>query len=267
MDGQLRVKTEEGKGARFVIQLPFDLPTKDSLKKPETAANITTNCSTATAISAVLPADFDERMLVNCGSSTLMEVPTLTTTERMSFDETNSISSIRSGTSKGSGRSNKSDADRLIDAIQTPLSLGGPDGPSAHLRHHYSKERHHGASDSATPSYLPDTSGSPVSKFSPRASSKRLEGIQQSSGRTGVHYITDTRTPIRPVKVPDELLDQPAIPHATQSSKVLFEIPNGPKHGTQKPPGQASRKLRVLIAEDDPINMKILTRRLEKAGQ
>ena len=33
MDGQLRLKSEEGKGSRFVIQLPFELPTEDTLRK------------------------------------------------------------------------------------------------------------------------------------------------------------------------------------------------------------------------------------------
>lgn len=98
----------------------------------------------------------------------------------------------------------------------------------------------------------------------------------------GLEYVTDSKTPIRPVKVPDEYLEQPEQPvQRSEISGVVFEIGDDapqssrPKfattattldanaHKTRQP---ESAKLQVLVAEDDPINMKILRKRLEKAG-
>ena len=281
MDGQLRLKSEEGKGSRFVIQLPFELPTEDTLRKAGASnahANSNMNTAAASIIKDVPSAELGEVMLVDRGTPTSVDVPEVTLTENNSFDETNSIGSIRSGASRGSARSNKSDADRLIDAIQTPLSLGEPDGSPFHLQRRYSRERYHKSSDKPTPSQPRDSPGSPLKRpgsgpFSgPQKSTRRFPagqvslGADQEQSQSGVHYITDSRTPIRPVKVPDEYIEQPVAPQAAESSGVLFEIRDESKKDGTQPAGEEPRHLRVLIAEDDPINMKIIKKRLEKTG-
>ncbi|KAI1134109.1 hsp90-like protein [Hypoxylon sp. FL0543] len=255
MNGQLRLKSEEGKGSRFVIQLPFDLPTDQSLEKAE-AGNASGKSSTFKSIASVaktLPStDSEEVMLVNRGGlNTANVVNTMkrSSIERRSLDETNSTTSLRSGTTT-SGQSNKSDADRLIDAIQTPLALGGVDETTPTLERLHSRGR----------------------QGTPHASTSSFAGFNKSSEvHSGQYHVMDTKTAIKPVKVPDEFFDQPLEPSTIQTSKVLFEIPGDSKHGgeqtdKQKPTHMLSGKLRVLIAEDDPINMKILKKRLEKAG-
>ncbi|KKY33576.1 putative hsp90-like protein [Diaporthe ampelina] len=105
--------------------------------------------------------------------------------------------------------------------------------------------------------------------------------VDMSDPPVGLDYITDTKTPIRPVKIADEYQDQPEAPaQPSETSGVLFELADeasptkvkadsgattidGNVHKASKP---ESAKLRVLVAEDDPINMKILRKRLEKAG-
>lgn len=96
--------------------------------------------------------------------------------------------------------------------------------------------------------------------------------------------MTDSKTPIRPIKVPDDYQDQPEQPtQPSETSGVVFDlgdfgdnpmpIRSGPGSASTTADGNfpltskpSSAKSRVLVAEDDPINMKILRKRLEKAG-
>lgn len=118
-----------------------------------------------------------------------------------------------------------------------------------------------------------------------RSLSSPENGVGQEVGAPvseGVEFVMDSKTPIRPVKVPDEYHDQPEGPaQPSETSGVVFEVGDSPLpagksnpmsnattadgkvHRSDKP---GSAKLQVLVAEDDPINMKILRKRLEKAG-
>lgn len=141
MDGQLRLKSENGKGSRFVIQLPFDMPPSDSPAAVDDLelGEASTATSTVASVSTSLPpAREGEVMLVNRGASgSLHHKQSLRTSQ--SFDETTSIGSHRSMTSRGSGGSNKSDADRLIDAIQNPLGIGEPEAEATRMQRRNSK--------------------------------------------------------------------------------------------------------------------------------
>ncbi|KAI0830016.1 hsp90-like protein [Hypoxylon sp. FL0890] len=278
MNGQLRLKSEEGKGSRFVVQLPFELPTDQSLEKVDasnTSGKSGTLKSTASVTRTLPSTDSDEVMLVDRGSLNMTNATKRSSIERRSLDGTNSVSSLRSATSAG-GQSNKSDADRLIDAIQTPLSLGGPDENTAGLQRMNSRERQD--STHASTSSLPGPNMIHSSNIGgdilevPTALRRSTGSNNPSEVPSGEYRVMDTKTAIKSVKIPDEVFDQPLKPSASQTSKVLFEIPGDPKHAGQqankrKPaPPMLSGKLQVLIAEDDPINMKILKKRLEKAG-
>ncbi|RYP82163.1 hypothetical protein DL770_005660 [Monosporascus sp. CRB-9-2] len=228
MDGQLRLKSEEGKGSRFVIQLPFDLPAGDSLKDVEArdaTALSNINSSVAPIAKVSEPTDSGERTLVCGGSPASANAAHRALTEKRSFDDADSICSHKSRASRGSGRSNKSDADRLIDAIQTPLSVGAPAG-----------------------------------NFAP------LQRPGARKARYGKQMMRHDPPLALPVKVPDEPLEQPNSRHTGPSSRILFEIPQNSEHEGQAASTQKSGKLRVLVAEDDPINLKILKKRLEKTG-
>lgn len=82
-----------------------------------------------------------------------------------------------------------------------------------------------------------------------------------------MEYVTDSKTPIKPVRIPDEYKDLPEQPQANPSSGILYEISDVKDHATKdQHPEPGPLKLQVLVAEDDPINFKILSKRLEKAG-
>ncbi|RYC53830.1 hypothetical protein CHU98_g12379 [Xylaria longipes] len=283
MDGQLRVKSEDGKGSRFVIQFPFELPSSEALEKlGESDAAVDTASDTTTLASvtkALPPTQADEVILIDQGSANTTNPSSRPITEsRRSLDETNSITSFRSVKSGGSGgaRSNKSDADRLIDAIQTPLALSEPDEEATHIRRVNSKGRSHRSNLSTSSLPNPEVSQQPippttVSEKHPLLSQSTTDIVQLPEERRGVYPVEGSIAPIKPVKIPDEYLDQPTGPQTGQSSRVLFEIPEKPTRKKDKtkasaPSNASPDKLRVLVAEDDPVNMKIVTKRLEKAG-
>ncbi|CAJ2504703.1 Uu.00g120970.m01.CDS01 [Anthostomella pinea] len=280
MDGQLRLKSQEGKGSRFVIQLPFEIPSGKSLEKLAASDDSVDSKATSTLASvtkAPPPAEEGEVLLVDRGSANAVGRQL---SEKRSFDETTSMSSAMTGASVGV-RSNMSDAERLIDAIQTPLSLGDPDEESLDIERRNSGVGHHRRMNTSTTSLPgPDAiqpppaihTSDPERPLHLRRSTTIPAKPRGDADSPGQLYVKDTKTPIMPVKVPDEYLEQPTAPQTGTSSRVLFEIPDKSSPGSattgKHEPSSAtdSGKLRVLVAEDDPINMKILKKRLEKAG-
>lgn len=290
MDGQLRLKSEDGKGSRFVIQFPLTVPPIDSPGGPESIGELSAAASTVASVSTKVPAPEGEVMLIDRGSFSGASKPALTASR--SFDDTRSVGSHRSTASRGSGRSNKSDADRLIDAIQNPLSIGEPETVEQRAYRRNSKGAyyggHHGRPKSeSSRSVSLDRPGRPDSLSrslsSPGGKGPNLQvDVTHTQSPAGVEYVTDSKTPIRPVKVPDEYQDQPEQPaQPSETSGVVFELGDEtPQASRSKAASVAttldahahnsgqpqSAKLQILVAEDDPINMKILRKRLEKAG-
>lgn len=281
MDGQLRLKSEEGKGSRFVIQLPFELPSNDMVEKSESTKKVPSSRSSVPSVTKSLPpAPAGEVTLINRGSGGGggINVPN-SLKERRSFDETTSVNSLTSGASKASAQSSMSDADRLIDAIQTPLSIGERDSEANLLGRRGSK-----GSNKSHKSRLSSTSLNSMAVTGGGASHSERPALPARSttsptgqvanwqpAEDGKLYIADTKTPVRPIKVPDEYTEAPPLPQTGESSGVLYEVTDKPKPEEQKSPPKAPAKapqdnLRVLIAEDDPINMRILRKRLEKAN-
>ncbi|KAI8628418.1 hsp90-like protein [Xylariaceae sp. FL1651] len=280
MDGQLRLKSEEGNGSRFVIQLPFELPTGEALEKLGVSDATVSSASDSTTLASVTktlpPVEAGEVLLVDGGSANATNPSNRSMSEGRSFDETNSVSSLMSGASN-SVRSTKSDADRLIDAIQTPLSLGELDEEVASIQRRNSKGRRHQPTTSSSSLPGPDVLLQPAlhtgdAQQPPKLRRSNTGPITLPDAQPGVHFVQDSKTPIKPVKMQDEYFDQPTEPQTVQTSGVLFEIPEKSAQGESvaKPHNVSSSghsdNLRVLIAEDDPVNMKILKKRLEKSG-
>ncbi|KAK5661927.1 hypothetical protein OQA88_10037 [Cercophora sp. LCS_1] len=282
MDGQLRLKSELGKGSRFVVQLPFDLPEEkpsspNSTQGTDTPVPVSISASANSGVTAVEPKIRDgEVTLVDRGSAASVnnssQPPTIS--PQMSFEETRSVSSHRSATSRGSARSVMSDAERLIDAIQMPLALGDPDSEAVAERRRNSRGPYYN-SGAATGQPQASRSVSPdKQKLRPDHPSRS----QSTPGKTltpgkpaepvGVQYVTDTKVPIRPVRMADDYQDLPEMPQQSSTSRVLFEIPTTEDKGVTmiQPRRTPPTKLHVLVAEDDPINVKVLRKRLEKVG-
>ncbi|KAF7562684.1 hypothetical protein G7046_g1458 [Stylonectria norvegica] len=256
MDGQLRLKSEEGVGSRFVIQLPFQLP--DDSPSPEgeslDAPSITTN-PPASAPASIPAAPEGEILLVDRSSSINVSIEA---------DVVGDRASQMSHGSHTSQVSHISDADRLFDAIQTPLSLKS--GEQAILSRPGSSHEATSMGDKAIPRSM-----------SPEARKLRGPSTPTTIPRSEPGYadVRDTKTPIRAVRILDEFADMPRRTDGPEDSRVLFELPteaqtarraatesvtSGGTHGTEH------QQLQVLVAEDDPINMKILRKRLERTG-
>lgn len=254
MDGQLRLKSEEGQGSRFVIQLPFELPSSDTLEKLSENTGTANTAPDATSLASVTksmpPTQAGEMTLVDRGSGNTTHGSNRPITKTRSFDDTNSVNSLRSNGS-GGARSNKSDADRLIDAIQTRFDPSDADKDLAIQRNHSKGRR--------------PLSNSSLSGFA------STDTPQVAGAQPGVYPVRGSNVPVKPVKMPDDYSDQITAPQNAQSSRVLFELPQDPSQEKDEikpkaPANAKTDKLRVLIAEDDPVNMKILTKRLEKTG-
>ena len=264
MDGQLRLKSDEGAGSRFVIQLPFHIPSQspstgeESNNEEVSATGISNTAETAPASITAQPEG--EIMLVDRGSS--LHVGAEPERAATSIAE-KSAGSRRSMESHKSQNSQKSDADRLIDAIQTPLSLHDKE-PTWPVSRSNSK----GSSD------RPGSKGSLNVSFGPSSPrSRRGKAIQQPQDEPGTAPVRDSKMPIRPVKIPDEYTDMPQRPQVGDQSGVLYEIPSEPRSRTNTESvtsgtttGDGQQPLKVLVAEDDPINMKIIRKRLERSG-
>ncbi|KAL8400812.1 hypothetical protein RB594_000998 [Gaeumannomyces avenae] len=289
MDGQLRLKSDPGKGSRFVIQLPFDLPLDDSPESQDGGSSAALHSKAGSIVSAAGTTRVDgEVTLVDSASGTMASTAGGMSPKK-SIEDAASIISRNSANSRGSGNSAASDADRLIDAIQLPLAVGAPESKRVGLQRQNSKGAYY------HPGAMISSPGRSVSPATPRrsgsftrtscpASPRPPEGAGELSS-TGVQFVTDSKTPIKPVKMPDsdEYRDNPELPQVGQSSGVLFEVGETP--GKRLPSARrragdqgstsarvdavsepTSGGLQVLCAEDDPINMKLLRKRLEKAG-
>jgi len=261
MDGQLRIRSEEGRGTRFVIQFPFDLP--DTENGDEESSESPDETVTPDANTPRLGPSEGERTLIapalsrhtsedqNSGN---------TVARRSSADSLNGRSSLRSFKSGSSQRSQRSDVDRLIEAIQEPHMVSGRTpgdrSPNSHsLRPPLAKRN------------------SLDSGESPRFRSKSLEHLEsrvvppqhRSMDTTiaGEERISFTGQPLRAVRMPDEG-GQPL--EKTTPGSILGELQSEPKE-MEPPPEKLTREhMRVLVAEDDPVNSRIVKKRLEKLG-
>lgn len=265
MGGQMRLKSEVGQGSRFVLQLPFQLPADSPAAAEKGGKDDSLRSQGSNAVSSVAAeltaAPEGEVLLVDSLSARNVSL------EKKRIEEAGMADGRRSVGSFDSGGSHKSDADRLIDAIRTPFSLEEKEPASYFSARPNSKggSRPTSGGGEATKDMV---FGSPKARKSGPPSL-----VQTQEEQPGTVEVQDTKTPIRAVKIPDEYEDMPSRPQLGEQSGVLFELPSRPSNNS----GPATESvtsggtdedspLQVLIAEDDPINMKILRKRLEKAG-
>ncbi|KID92815.1 ATPase-like, ATP-binding domain protein [Metarhizium guizhouense ARSEF 977] len=261
MDGQLRLKSEEGQGSRFVVQLPFHLPDDSlSLESGGHSQDGSSATHTGKVIASASPnlkaTPAGEIMLIERGSHSNMAADI----DKRSTG-TGSAGSRRSVESLVSHGSQKSDADRLIDAIQTPLSLN--ENQTGYFTQSQSSK-----GNNIQPASL--TSTGTVRPPSPGPHKQDAPSHPHPRHEPGTAEIRDSKTPVKAVKMPDEFVDLPSRIPKGDSSGVLFELPSQkPQKSATVDKGASSNKepsLNILVAEDDPINMKILQKRLERVG-
>ncbi|MCJ1337984.1 Light-sensor Protein kinase [Bachmanniomyces sp. S44760] len=245
MDGQLRLKSEEGKGSRFVIQLGFDLPPQEPQKNTMIEDARSAGLGPPSGQPTTPPGVEGEMLLVD--KSAQKSRPSSAHRvigHRPSGESMNSAKSIKS---QSSGRS---DIDQLIGVIQ--------ESPFGSMK---SEAR-------PTRSDAFDKSGRGVVNTPLKTSSIKKpyttgeqEMVSTSSPIPGQESVNSSKTPIKAIRIPDESSQRTSVPSRAQ--KVLFD---GSNRFPSREGATNADNLRVLVAEDDPINSKILKKRLEKIG-
>ena len=265
MNGQLRVKSEEGKGSRFVIQLGFDLPKAEDAARSDNIMEA--SIGPPLNQPSTPPIETGEVMLVN---KSAQKPPPGTPKDIVRRKSAESVRSIGSMKSFKSGESTRSDVDKLIEAIQEPLAVTTG---SSRDREYEGRPGSRGSGrkqDSSTSSRRP-ISGLTQAHSANLTITRSSDQVFQQREGPGLAKVTDSKTPIRPIRMPGEsstgspVSEYPpreSVLPARTPSRVLFDIPD--KNARSEPPD--AKRLHVLVAEDDPINSKIIKKRLEKAG-
>lgn len=255
--GQLRLKSKEGEGSQFIIQLPFQMP--DELPDAEGARSINDAISYTCDLSATksLPlAQENEILLVDHSKNSMTDMISL---RRQSLDSRRSVLS--------QDGSQKSDADRLIDAIKTPLSLQDK-VRDKDTEYFPSKAHSTGASNR-----ISNTSFASFTNFTVPLNEPLIQNIsgKLSHEDLGAAQVRGSKVPVRAIKVPDEYIDIPSSFKPEKKAGSNSEVDTDATETKCRPSlvsstTAESNALHVLVAEDDPINMKILKKRLERAG-
>lgn len=263
MEGQLRLKSEEGKGSRFVIQFPFDLPDSE----PQMPADVGSSEGNSTSLPATTSSvgEAGERTLVAPSLSRNDSGDSEAVARKPSVESMISARSLRSFKSASSNRSQRSDVDRLIEAIQEPHMVDGrPSGERS------------ASAKSMRPTLPTRNSMDSTMAYSPRRTrSRSAEQDAQAAipphrrsmnvRSPGEEVIHSSGTSLKAIRMPDDL-GSPIDPRP-RSGSVLGELSDEPKKIISTSSKELSiEHLRVLVAEDDPVNSRIVQKRLEKLG-
>lgn len=279
MNGQMRLKSEEGKGSRFILQFPFRLPESEpdtvAIDAPPSAAGSETPLAHASykSISHVgelvaIKPDPERRNSFELKSPS--RVPSL--------DSLNSKlsggGSMRSGNSNTSHFSQRSEADRLIDAISEPHLVG----TAEHHRHGSSSRPGSGGGRPTLQGRSSTTGSSVTGTVQSTASSRTRSGSLDTTKAVdlvdtreiyinppGNANIPDQRTPVRSLRLPEEYLSMSpnAGSREFESQNLLSDVHSSPR---PQPMTLRTDRMQVLVAEDDPVNSRIINKRLEKLG-
>ncbi|TLD32456.1 hypothetical protein E2P81_ATG05432 [Venturia nashicola] len=269
MNGQLRLKSEESIGSRFVVLLPFDLPDGECSEPSIGAASIG---GPPTPGSDLRVAD-GEVTLVARGPSRKSSLSSDSLAKKQSIDSLNSRKSIKSFNSGTSQHSGRSDVDRMIEAIQEPNQLKprrkclersssawSTTRPSMDQRNSYDSSV--GASVNRAVSPPEREHAASVGPLSSPATTVH-ESERSLSMIGGQASLTYSSTPLKAIKMPGEL-GSPIIPQVMrQPQSGSVEDCFSPSSPTEKGDWNA-KILQVLVAEDDPVNSRIVKKRMEK---
>lgn len=267
MGGQLRLKSEENKGSRFVVSFPFDLPASEAQQQTITASSTSGSDTPLGEYPSGVPDETGEVTLVK-------SLPRRSSLERAALSRkgsqeslNTSLRSFKSGRSTTSASSQRSEADRLIDAIQAPMSdtASAPDRIAGH------RTSMKGATSSRP--RLEKRSSTSAALTGPRSLDNDAlvpHHMRRLSVNTpGLSQVQDQRTPIKAVRMPDDGTDDTTSLSATPTKQLPVSDASSNKMLPTSSPRRevpTSKNMRVLVAEDDPVNSRIIQKRLEKLG-
>ncbi|KAJ5503719.1 hypothetical protein N7463_006593 [Penicillium fimorum] len=270
MHGQLAVRSEEGKGSHFKIILQFRLP-----------EGIAMNEDT----DGISPKRLDGPTTPLLSEKEFTLVPGA---HESSDNRRRSTESNRSGGSGHSARSGRSHADRLISAMQEP-PLKRSNSQDLDLRRlNFSSSPASASSNHATPL------GSPSAvkrSFLAQDLQSSLSSVTHTPPMTlqplvtppppGVENVTDSGVPmsalrmsqhfasLRSSQLQDTKEDSSYFPRVSSVAETSQDSSFRPAPSalpTTEPSTTEYDPLSVLVAEDDPINSKIIHKRLTKLG-
>jgi light-regulated signal transduction histidine kinase (bacteriophytochrome) len=291
MNGQLRLKSDEGQGSRFVISLPFELAASE-IAKPDRAASVVSTrrkdsdesldlTQTAgsppidpNARSASLIAKTEEVLLVDRGPLDGLKISGSGANSTGVSRRESTESLTKSLKSVASGNSARSDVDRLIEALQEPHMVeakrwAATDPGNMGMTSIYSgsssrptlrtSSTYNDAAGVARPAPLSpvDHRSSRPKSFDETAALLKKEETQNFQSEN-VHVSGQSR-PIQPVRIPTP----DGLP-IVSGLKQMEDSEAQEASSSKEPPN--AEKLTVLVAEDDPVNSKIIKKRLERLG-
>ncbi|KAL5348128.1 hypothetical protein ACLOAV_006608 [Pseudogymnoascus australis] len=198
MDGQLRVKSEEGRGSRFVMQLSFVIQGNESQNNDENAKPIS-----SVAVSPP-PTSIGELTLIENSRSLRAE----RVLQKSNLEERNSPRRSGSGSSNKSNRSSKSAVDRLIEAISSSLSTNDLESEQLPVQRSKSSESGHSQRIDRTPRRLSIPNEKPDSSARQGSLGARGHAPTPSDSHQKAELVTDDKT-IREVRMPDESSEIP----------------------------------------------------------
>ncbi|KAJ6091587.1 hypothetical protein N7467_003556 [Penicillium canescens] len=268
MQGQLGVRSEEGKGSRFKILLQFKLPEGASPDSIPSAGPVAPPTS-------VLP-DKEYRLIGGAYEAR----------ESDRDPRRRSTESLNSG---GSSRSGKSQADRLISAMQEPALPTRSTSHGSDVKPPDLRQLKMGSPISASSHVQSLTS--PVAIQDPKRSSLTEHPANLSSASytppimlqplvtpppPGLENITDSGVPMSALRISHQSTNTipPHLQRVEDHSyfprvKTITETSQRSTDATASKSTNVSpdyELLHVLVAEDDPVNSKIVSKRLTKLG-
>ncbi|KAI9847505.1 MAG: Light-sensor Protein kinase [Sclerophora amabilis] len=251
MNGQLRLKSEEGKGSRFVMQFPFYLSSNDGEHQTIQAPDPGQLPRPTTPSVAE-----GEMMLVMSSSAQRTPGRPGSTGRKTSAESVNSLKSFKTQSSGKGG------VDRLIGAIQEPhMRSNPPEGGQSRTRPGSVSSK----ADTSTPFMerppLPPRARSERSSLTVADPDSLISPTKVTAGQLEV---MDSKVPVKPVRMP-EIGTPISEEELAPAARVLFNPPDRP---SPKLVVEESKRdhYNVLVAEDDPVNSKIIKKRLKKSG-
>jgi light-regulated signal transduction histidine kinase (bacteriophytochrome) len=276
MRGQLRMKSEEHRGSRFVLVFPFDLSERTSApqeSKPDSSTTVPESGkepSNGLLFETSSPSNIEEETtLITFGSRRGSRKPVTDSSQALSTGGTDS--------GDASNAASKNNINSLLEAIQMP-SLVEAWPPSST----------DDSSVSGKKAVLDqeDATQTAESAEPEESSNDLLEESDTVSPRPGTVKIAGQGQPLRASRIPtglpssivDTSSDAPSVTGEAEgapnnidqslptSSTVLGASQNVPDDlsRSKKPP--PTGRMRVLVAEDDPVNSRIIDKRLSKLG-
>jgi signal transduction histidine kinase len=252
MRGQLRMKSEEHRGSRFVLIFPFDLSERKTIPQEVNPDSSNTVQSSGQPPSDGLP-------LEKASPSNIEEETTLVAhgTQRGSRKSAADISQAlkTAGTDDGqaSTAGSKDSVSRLIETIldrpdlSSPTSDDGNNFPDTKAILDQGQATH-----TAESVALKDSSTNP----------QEADELDTASPRPGTVKITGQGQPLVASRIPNK--PQSSAVHTSSAAPSAPKDRKEDSSRSDKPP--PTNGMRVLVAEDDQINSRIIDKRLSKLG-